>query len=269
MRKRNEQCKTRHAGVVYARRICLRAIAHHRALLPRPAHIQKPQNQPDRDDDRRARQDVIGNLADGTKAHRPDSVGEIFDRAVDIPRPDIEPHAQGAGDHVYRGADMKEMLEAVVRALSREAPAATLQNDEEFERERRARIVWQLDRLMNLRLGAQQRSYTQVAILNELSLISEALVQRRDASAALKGILAHCLDGAGLSRVVLYLADDQGRPQLLVQYGCDNLLGAAKNLFGQPELFATLLKAEYPVQLPSAAVPEQAGRALLAAMEAE
>ncbi|GEM_PF-431438 len=175
----------------------------------------------------------------------------------------------GASAYVYRGAGMKEMLEAVVRALSREAPAATLQNDEEFERERRARIVWQLDRLMNLRLGAQQRSYTQVAILNELSLISEALVQRRDASAALKGILAHCLDGAGLSRGVLYLADDQGRPQLLVQYGCDNLLGAAKNLFGQPELFATLLKAEYPVQLPSAAVPEQAGRALLAAMEAE
>lgn len=101
MRKRNEQCKTRHAGVVYARRICLRAIAHHRALLPRPAHIQKPQNQPDRDDDRRARQDVIGNLADGTKAHRPDSVGEIFDRAVDIPRPDIEPHEKGAGDQRY------------------------------------------------------------------------------------------------------------------------------------------------------------------------
>ncbi|HTT07661.1 MAG TPA: PAS domain S-box protein [Gammaproteobacteria bacterium] len=175
----------------------------------------------------------------------------------------------GASAYVSRAVGVKEILNAVVQSLSSPVPTHRLHSDEEFEKERHARVTSQLDRILNLRVGAMQRGYAQAAILNELSLISETLTRGRDTDSALKGILAHCLDGAGLSKGLLYLVDDQDRLQLHVQYGCDKLLSAAQNLFGQQELFTEFLRAEYPVQVPSPALPTGAAEVLLRQVESE
>src|SRR6516165_1117099 len=62
------------------------------------ARIQKPQDQPDRDDNDRASENIIGNVADRVKAKRPDAIDEVPEPLKNIDRPDVEPHQESADD---------------------------------------------------------------------------------------------------------------------------------------------------------------------------
>src|SRR5580700_364549 len=56
------------------------------------AHIHKPQHQPNRNDDRGPREDIIGDHTDRVETEPPNAVDEVGDPAKNVQGPDVEPH---------------------------------------------------------------------------------------------------------------------------------------------------------------------------------
>ena len=81
MRERHRQREPHDTGVADMRRISASAWVvegtARRSASARVAHIHEPQHQPDRNDDRGAREDIIGDLADRIEAEAPDAINEL------------------------------------------------------------------------------------------------------------------------------------------------------------------------------------------------
>jgi hypothetical protein len=80
------------------------------------AHIHEPQHQPNGNDDRGPRENVISNLTDRIKAKAPDAIDDVFDPAKYIHRPDVEPHQKSADD---QGHEDKPQEDAAGRAAQK------------------------------------------------------------------------------------------------------------------------------------------------------
>src|ERR1700730_6676870 len=80
------------------------------------AQIHEPQHQPDRNDDRGSREDIIGDLADRIEPEVPNSINELFQSTKDVPGPDVEPHQESADD---QGDKKKAQEDAAGRAAQK------------------------------------------------------------------------------------------------------------------------------------------------------
>ena len=168
----------------------------------------------------------------------------------------------GASAFHYRDQGFEVLLKATQDSLTRPVPV-TSTNAQELKTERHAQIVRQLERQVSLHAASAQRNVIQSAILHELSLIAETLSKRKDLESALDEILAYCLDGAGLSKGVLYLTEAGAPLTLRAQYGCSNTLEMAKSFFGVPHIFQRVLKTDASLMIPSAEVELTQGERFL------
>ena len=156
----------------------------------------------------------------------------------------------GAGAFVHREQGASALLRAVFDALRKPVAPATISADV-FKEERHTRVVRQLERQTNLHAACAQRTVVQSSILNELGLIFETLTKRQDLETALDEILAYCLDGAGLSKGVLYMTESNGPLVMRAQFGCGHALHAAQSFFGLADIFQRALRTSESVAIPS------------------
>lgn len=156
----------------------------------------------------------------------------------------------GASSLVTRERNFEVLLATALAAMAQPAPPLKIQPSE-LKNVRHVQIVRQLERQVKLHAACAQRNVVQSAILHELSQIAETLAKRKDLEGALDEILAFCMDGAGLSKGLLYLNDAEGRLQLSAQYGCAGELALAQRYFGAPDIFQMALRSGETVVLPS------------------
>lgn len=173
----------------------------------------------------------------------------------------------GASAYVFRDDGFDALLTATLDSLSRPVPAP-MAISPELERERYKRIVRQLERQTSLHVASVQRNIVQSAILHELGLLAEMLAKRKDLESTLDELLAYCLDGAGLSKGVLYLAEADAGLALRAQYGCLPCVEEARSFFGAPDLFRQALRSGDTVILPSAGIDAAQAESFLAQAQA-
>lgn len=159
----------------------------------------------------------------------------------------------GANAFFYREEGFPKLLQTALAVLDQPGPPPSIEPDD-FDDERYTQVVQQLERQVNLQLACSQRIAAQSAILHELGMISETLSKRRDLESALDEILAYCLDGAGLSKGVLYLTEADGPLIMRGQFGCTETLEQARSFFGMAEVFQRALRSGETIIIPSADV---------------
>lgn len=156
----------------------------------------------------------------------------------------------GANAFLCREEGFPKLLQTALAVLDQSGPPPQIEPDD-FDDERYNQMVQQLERQVNLQLACSQRTTAQSAILQELGMISETLSKRRDLESALDEILAYCLDGAGLSKGVLYLTEAHGPLMMRGQFGCTETLEQARSFFGIPEVFQRALRSGDTIVIPS------------------
>lgn len=161
----------------------------------------------------------------------------------------------GASAYVARDDGLKNIVKSALAILdSVSAPTASVVDPIELDTERYARVASQLERQAGLHTACMQRVAVQGAILHELSVVSETLARRMDFEAAMEDILAHCLDGAGLSKGALYLFKE-GQFRLRAHYGLSETLHAAQDMFEEATLCEQIAAQDEPLVLPGNSLP--------------
>jgi len=156
----------------------------------------------------------------------------------------------GANGYIGRDDGVENIVKRTLNILRAGLPPLVKVVDRiELDAERFVRVESQLDRQVGLHAACVQRAAVQGAILHELAMISETLAKRLDFEAAMEEILAHCMDGAGLSKGALYLFKD-GKLSLRAQYGLNETLQAAQRMFEEADLCEQIAVQDDPVTLP-------------------
>jgi len=175
----------------------------------------------------------------------------------------------GASGYVDRDDGLENILKLTLDILAKGAPPQVKIMDRiELDAERHVRIEHQLERQVSLHAACVQRASVQGAILHELSMISETLARRLDFEAAMEEILAHCLDGAGLSKGALYLFDN-GKLSFRAQYGLKATLQDAQQIFGECDFCEQLTVTDGPVALPGHGLSSAQTEKFLASADAK
>lgn len=169
----------------------------------------------------------------------------------------------GASGYIAREEGLKSIVKRTLDILDSDQVRENRGVDGlELDAEHYLRVANQLERQACLHTACVQRAAVQGAILHELSVISETLARSLDFDASMEEILAHCLDGAGLSKGALYLFME-GQLRLRAQYGLSETLQAAQNMFEEPALCEQFAIQEDPLVLPGRGLPgPQADRLL-------
>ena len=175
----------------------------------------------------------------------------------------------GANAYIARDNGLKHIIKSALAILdSAPAPIASAVDRIELDTERYARVASQLERQAGLHSACMQRVAVQGAILHELSVVSETLARRMDFEAAMEEILAHCLDGAGLSKGALYLFKG-GQLYLRAQYGLSETLQAAQDIFEETALCEQIAAQDDPLVLPGNGLPASQTEKLLSRAHAK
>lgn len=169
----------------------------------------------------------------------------------------------GASAYIARHDGLKHIVKSALAILdSVPAPIASALGPIELDTERYARVASQLERQAGLHTACMQRVAVQGAILHELSVVSETLARSMDFEAAMEDILAHCLDGAGLSKGALYLFKE-GQLRLRAHYGLSDTLHAAQDMFEEVALCEQIAAQDDPLVLPGSGLPASQTEKLL------
>ena len=156
----------------------------------------------------------------------------------------------GANGYIGRDDGLDNILKRTIDILdSGLLPKVKVVDRIELDAERYVHVEHQLERQVGLYTACIQRAVVQSATLHELSMISETLARRLDFEVAMEEILAHCLDGAGLSKGALYLFKE-GKLGLRAQYGLSETLHAAQQMFEESGLCEQIAAQNDPVTLP-------------------
>lgn len=175
----------------------------------------------------------------------------------------------GASGYIARDDGLKHIVKSALAILNAEpAPITSAVDRIELDAERYARVASQLERQAGLHTACMQRVAVQGAILHELSVVSETLAKRMDFEAAMEEILAHCLDGAGLSKGALYLFKE-GQLRLRAQYGLGETLHAAQDMFEETTLCEQIAAQDDPLVLPGSGLPASQTEKLLSRAHAK
>jgi PAS domain S-box-containing protein len=156
--------------------------------------------------------------------------------------------AMGANALLVRTPDMRDAIEALVLALrGREAPAPAA-GRQEVAALHAQRVQAQLDKQFARNEALLRQGAIQAAALSVVRGLAMALASPRDVASVLGDVLVHCLDAAGLSTGLLYLARPGGELRLQTQAG---VLTADKETaarcFGHPEVLQRILDGGEPV----------------------
>jgi len=172
----------------------------------------------------------------------------------------------GANDLLTRPADPHALCALAAECAEAGPPPPPADTVEALHGEHALRVVRQLERQVALNAGLAQRCAVQTAEISMLCGVADALARNTDADAALRDVLANCLDAAGISRGALFLADDTGTPVLrhAVGYGGRDLEGL-RSFFGHADVLHQAFDGELALVVPSPAVTEAKSQALLAA----
>jgi PAS domain S-box-containing protein len=163
---------------------------------------------------------------------------------VDLPDQELA-NQMGANALLPRAGDLDAAILALTEAIRAGAPVQTAAGDLSPLHVDRVRA--QLERQMARNEILLRQSAIQAAALSVIRGLSEALSHQADLPSMLADVLVHCLDAAGLSSGVLYLALPDGDLRLQAQSG---LLGAARDdaagCFGHPELLHRVMMSAHP-----------------------
>ena len=170
----------------------------------------------------------------------------------------------GASALVERTPDPTTLGQMVADAIVAGAPPQPGESVGVLRGEHALRVVAQLERLAAENANLHRRSRLQGAELSLLRGTADAIGERDTVEATLSDVLAVCLDAAGISRGVLYLAESGGRmvPYHVIGFGAAQK-DAVESFFGHPELLHKLAESEVAVSLPSPSVDQGEAKAVL------
>ena len=113
----------------------------------------------------------------------------------------------------------------------------------------RERLQVQLERQTARNEALLRQAAIQATALSIIRGLSEVLAQPKDVTEILGDVLVHCLDAAGLSTGLLYVAEPGGH-RLQAQFGVPaGRKGDAEVAFGHPELIWRIVNEREPVAL--------------------
>ncbi len=157
----------------------------------------------------------------------------------------------GANALVVRSPDLQDAMEAIEASLGGKAssPPATSDDVTLLHQER---LLVQLERQTARNEALLRQAAIQATALSIIRGLSEVLAQPADVPELLGDVLVHCLDAAGLSTGLLYMAEADGRHRLQAQFGIPaDRKGDAEAFFGHPQLLRRILDAGKPVAVSS------------------
>ncbi len=173
----------------------------------------------------------------------------------------------GASALLLRTADLQEAIQVLGEALRTGPPALAVETLEVSDRHRE-RLHIQLERQVARNEALIRQGAIQAAALSVMRGLAEALSRPRDLPSILADVLVHCLDSAGLSIGLLYIAEPGGAFRLQAQAGLSaEARKDAAECFGHPDLLRRILEAGEPLayaagaaHVPEPALPEIASR---------
>jgi len=160
----------------------------------------------------------------------------------------------GADALVVRTPDLRDATEALGAALRRAGPPPTPVSDDRVAALHRERLQVQLERQTARNEALLRQAAIQATALSICRGLSEVLAEPKDVTQILGDVLVHCLDAAGLSTGLLYVADPGGGHRLKAQFGITaDRKPDAETCFGHPELIRRIVEAGQPVAFSSGA----------------
>ncbi|MBI2896425.1 MAG: response regulator [Deltaproteobacteria bacterium] len=170
----------------------------------------------------------------------------------------------GASRLVQRSPDHAELCAAVAQSIAAGPTHAPSEGVDVIRGDHAARVIRQLERQVGLNAGLAQRCAVQAAELSLLYGVTDALSRSADIDAALRDVLASCLDAAGISRGGLFIAREDGKLELRHAIGYREADRAAlEGFFGHPEILEQAFGSEVALHVPSASVAEDAASEIL------
>jgi len=170
----------------------------------------------------------------------------------------------GANALLTRGVGLEEITRALVDAIEGPPPPAPVEPADRLRREHAHRTLWQLERQIRQNANLAQRCTLQATQLSVLAGVAEALAQNRALEDVLGDVLAACLDMAGISKGVLYIADGDGALALEHHIGFTNEeVTRLRTVLGHETLFMDVARRGKVSVVPSESFPPDISRMLL------
>lgn len=175
----------------------------------------------------------------------------------------------GANRFISRSPSAEELVREVTETLRENAAHRPAEPVEMLKQEHVHRVIRQLERQISLSAGLAQRCAIQATQLSLLGGVADALSERADVGDVLREVLPVCLDAAGISRALIYLWDERSR-KLRLRHAFGFAApepGSLEDCFGcLPLLQRTVMETGFSLRIPSAGLPEETARSLLAQM---
>ena len=176
----------------------------------------------------------------------------------------------GANAYVERAPDGTELRNAVLASLLADEPPPFEDMASEGYSEYLDRIVHQLERQVVMNQGLVLRNIRLASSLSVLGAASEAVARHHPLDDALSQIFYRCIDAAGVSVGIFYVADEQPK-----SFRVHSLIGlapsarsAADSCFEHPELLE-LTQQKEALRVPSPDLLESTNRDFLARLGVE
>ena len=143
----------------------------------------------------------------------------------------------GANALVVRTPDLHDAMAAIEASLRGTMGASPPSTSGDVTALHRERLQVQLERQTARNEDLLRQAAIQATALSIIRGLSEVLAQPRDVPQILGDVLVHCLDAAGLSTGLLYMAEPGGEHRLQAHFGIPAERKAdAEALFGHPHL---------------------------------
>ena len=158
----------------------------------------------------------------------------------------------GADAYLARTPDLQEATDALLAALAAPAHRNTAGTIDDTYSEYLDRVVRQLERQASSNAELAQQNATHAAALAVLGTTADALARHHTLADILRDSLYRCIDAAGLSVGVCYLATPEGsfRASTVVGYQ-DGAGSPVQACFEHPEILERALRSGSPVLLPA------------------
>ncbi|MGJ8670628.1 MAG: response regulator, partial [Oceanococcus sp.] len=171
----------------------------------------------------------------------------------------------GANAMVARGDSPEEIVKAVFSALESDPPEVQVASQNVLESEHLRRALVLLERQIGKNSQLLQRARLHEALMGVLRAIVDMHAKNTVIENVLGDILAACLDMAGISKGVLYLASPKGILGFEHQVGfAEADLPRIQGLFGHHETLSRLAQAASAVVLPTSGISAGAENTVLA-----
>ncbi|PYQ50625.1 MAG: hypothetical protein DMF78_15225 [Acidobacteria bacterium] len=158
----------------------------------------------------------------------------------------------GANALVVRTPDLHDAMAAIEASLRGTMGASPPSTSGDVTALHRERLQVQLERQTARNEDLLRQAAIQATALSIIRGLSEVLAQPRDVPQILGDVLVHCLDAAGLSTGLLYMAEPGGEHRLQAHFGIPAERKAdAEALFGHPHLMRRIAESGKPVALAS------------------